>query len=405
VTLVSDGAEVAGVAQAIARAPLVAFDLEFASADRLFPVLCLLQVAWLDEHINLDASASAIVASSPQVRLLDPMATDVAPIAQALAAHALVVAHAPRQDLALLSARFGTQMPGLVDTQLMAAFAGLGDQIGLAALADEQLGIALAKEQQWTDWVARPLTGAQLVYADADVRHLPALYAKLAARLGPRVAWVREESARIVADAIAAAQVTPETAWRQVGGARGQDTATRAAIVELAAWRQRLAMELDRPLGQVLTDKLLVELARQRPPGAHAIRQLKGLSPLVKSRAEELAKLLAHLRTSGVATDGVAPRVAPPSPRAQRWTEMLLAIVQLVAEETKIAPRLLATRADADELARVVDEGGLAAAARLPAFSTWRREVLGTALEGWLLGRVAIVGDPLAPQGFRLLPR
>jgi ribonuclease D len=295
-------------------------------------------------------------------------------------------------------------MPGLVDTQLMAAFSGLGDQIGLAALAGELLGLTLAKEQQWTDWVARPLTEAQLAYADADVRHLPALYAILAARLGPRVAWVRQESARVVGDAIAAAQVTPETAWRQIGGARGQDATTQAAVVELAAWRQRLAMELDRPLGQVLTDRLLIELARQRPPSANAVRQLKGLSPLVKTRAEELAKLLAGVRRSGAPSERAAPRAAA-SPRAQRWAEMLLAIVQLVADETKIAPRLLATRADAEELARVVDEGGLAAAAHLPAFSTWRRDVLGTAVEGWLLGRVAIVGDPLAPQGFRLLPR
>ena len=81
------------------------------------------------------------------------------------------------------------------------------------------------------------------------------------------------------------------------------------------------------------------------------------------------------------------------------------AIVQMIADEAKIAPRLLATRADAEELARIVDEGGIEAAAQLPAFSTWRREVLGTALEGWLLGRIAIVGDPLSPHGFRLMPR
>ena len=406
--LVSDAAEVAGVAEAIRRAPLAAFDLEFASADRLVPALCLIQVAWLEEHTPLDAPPAAIVAEPPQVRLVDPFAVDAAPVVEALAMHPLVIAHAPRQDLALLAARFGTSMAGLVDTQLMAAFCGIGDQVGLAALASELLGLALAKEQQWTDWEARPLSEAQLTYADADVRHLPALYAKLAAKLGPRVAWVREESGRIVADALAAAHVTPESAWRNVGGARGHDPATHAAIVELAAWRQRIAMELDRPLGQVLADKLLVDLARQRPASVQAIRQLKGMSPLAKTRAEELAAALASARglvaqPSGARTERSGARTA--STRAQRWTEMLLAIVQMIAEETRIAPRLLATRADAEELARIVDEGGIEAAAQLPAFSTWRREVLGTALEGWLLGRIAIVGDPLSQHGFRLLPR
>jgi len=65
VKLVSDAAEVAGVAEAIRRAPLAAFDLEFASADRLVPALCLIQVAWLEEHTPLDAPPAAIVAEPP----------------------------------------------------------------------------------------------------------------------------------------------------------------------------------------------------------------------------------------------------------------------------------------------------------------------------------------------------
>src|SRR5258706_1486821 len=222
--LVSAPADVDAIAGALAAAPLVAFDLEFASADRLIPTLCLVQVAWVDE---LDAASRGIV---PEVRLVDPMAVDVAPIVHALATHPLVIAHAPRQDLGLLATRFGTAMTGLVDTQLAAAFCGIGDQVGLATLAGELLGLSLGKEQQWTAWERRPLSDAQLVYADADVRHLPALYAKLAARLGDRLAWVRAESAEVVVDALAAASVTPETAWRGVGGTRGLDARTRGAV-------------------------------------------------------------------------------------------------------------------------------------------------------------------------------
>jgi ribonuclease D len=409
VRLVGDAGEVAGVATAIEAAPVVAFDLEFASADRLVPTLCLVQVAWLEAHTRSDAQSEQIVAATPQVRLVDPLAVDVAPIVQVLARHALVIAHAPRQDLGLLAARFGTAMVGLVDTQLMAAFCGLGDQIGFAALANELLGLQLGKDQQWTDWAARPLSAAQLDYADADVRHLPAIYAQLAARLGARVAWVREESARVVADAVAAAQVTPETAWKNVGGGRGQDPTTHTAVVELAAWRQRVAIELDRPLGQVMADKVLVDLARQRPGKIEAIRATKGMSPIAKTRAQDILSALQTIR-SGVRTEESGGRtersgLRTSSARAQRWTEMLLAIVQLVAEDTQIAARLLATRADAEELARAFDEGGLPAAAKLPAFATWRRELLGTAIEGWLLGRLAIVGDPQSPQGFRLVAR
>ena len=401
--VITEPAQVAELVARIERAPLVAFDLEFVSQDRLVPVLCLIQVAWLGEHVSLDAPADAIVAEHPEVRLVDPLATDVRPLVEALAAHPLVVAHAPRQDLGLLASRFGTSMPGVIDTQLMAALCGVGDQIGLAALGNELLGLSLAKDMQWTAWERRPLSAAQLTYAEADVRHLPALYALLAERLGPRLAWAREESLAVLADAAAAAAVTPETAWQNVGGVRGLDPAARAAVVVLAAWRQRVAIELDRPLGQVLPDKALVELARSRPEGPGGVRAIKGMAPIGKTRAQEIVAALA-LAERPIAT-AERPSWRAPSTRAQRWAEMLIAIVQVVSEESRIAPRLLGTRADAEELARTVDEHGIAAAARLPAFATWRREVLGSVWEGWLTGRIAIVGDATATHGLRLVAR
>ncbi|HEY5925474.1 MAG TPA: HRDC domain-containing protein [Kofleriaceae bacterium] len=401
--LVSEPAAVAEVVEQISRAPLVAFDLEFVSQDRLVPTLCLIQVSWLGEHVRLDAPALAIVAEVPQVRLVDPLATDARALVAALAAHPLVVAHAPRQDLGLLATRFGAAIPGVIDTQLMAAFCGIGDQIGLAALGNDLLGLSLAKDMQWTDWEKRPLSEAQLIYADADVRHLPALYAKLADRLGARLPWVREESRAVLDDAIAAASVTPETAWQNVGGMRGLDEAARAAVVVLAGWRQRVAIEMDRPLGQVLPDKALIELAKLRPSNPGGVRAIKGMSPIAKTRAHELIAALETAAPAPPATEKKQYRAA--GTRAQRWSEMLLALVQIVGEETGIAARLLATRADAEEFARVVDEQGLAAAAKLPALTTWRREVLGNVWEGWLAGRIAVIGDPAAPHGMRLLPR
>jgi ribonuclease D len=196
--LVVEPEQVAAIAAAIARAPLVAFDLEFLSQERLVPELCLIQVAWT-QHAAFDAAAHAAGSPAPgpgpalELALVDPLAVDVRPIVDAIAAHACAVAHAARQDLQLLATRFGASVRGIADTQVMAAFAGLGDQIGLAALAGELAGVTLAKEHQWTDWARRPLAPAQLAYAAADVRHLPSIYAELAARLGERVPWARAE--------------------------------------------------------------------------------------------------------------------------------------------------------------------------------------------------------------------
>lgn len=399
---VAEPAEVAAIARAIAGAPLATFDLEFLAQDRLIPTLCLIQVSWLPAHVRLDVPDAVIVATPPEVAIVDPMAVDVRPIVEALAQHACVIAHAPRQDLALIANRFGITMPAVIDTQIMAAFAGIGDQVGLANLANELLGLSLGKELQWTDWGRRPLSDAQLEYADSDVRHLPAIFALLRARLGERFPWARAESSLVAADALAATQVTPETAWRNLGGLRGLDLQALAAVIELAAWRQRAAMDLDRPLGQVLNEKVMIDLARQRPRNATLIRGVKGISPIAKQRAEEIVEAISAARPDAVPalTLGRAP-----SHRAQRWGEMLLAIVQLIGDQTGVAARLLATRSDAEEFARAFDERGLDGVQTLPALATWRHEVLGTVWVGWLTGKLAIVGDPVAPSGIALLPR
>ena len=81
------------------------------------------------------------------------------------------------------------------------------------------------------------------------------------------------------------------------------------------------------------------------------------------------------------------------------------AAVRELREETGIAPRLLGTRADAEEFARIVDEQGLDAAEKTAALSTWRREVIGAAWAGWLSGTVNLVGDTSADHGIRIVPR
>lgn len=399
--LVAESSQVVDIAAAIRAAPLVSFDLEFLTADRLVPTLCLVQVGWLGLP-HLDVPPAQIVATEPEVRLLDALAVDVRPVVEALAAHPLAIAHAARQDLGILAAQFGVAMPNLLDTQVMAAFAGVGDQIGLANLAAELLGVALGKDSQWTDWARRPLSEAQLAYAIADVRHLHAIYAKLAHRLGHRVAWARAESRAVAGDAVAAASITAETAWKNVGGLRGLDARALAAVQQLAAWRYRTALELDRPLGWVLSDKSILDLARQRPGMADGVRGVKGLSHVARQRAEELARALAAAQPEE-AVPIAAGRA--PSPRAQRWSELLMAIAQVAADQSGVAVRLLATRADAEEFARTVDERGLEAARELPAIASWRREVLGELWVGFLEGRLALVGNPSAALGFQLVPR
>lgn len=376
--LVADAAEVDRLAAAIADAPVVGFDCEFLSQERLIPQLCLLQLAF--------ERGGAL-----EIALVDALAVDASPVAHSLARHPRPVAHAPRQDLQLLAARFGVTMPQIFDLQLAAAFAGLGDQVGYSRLVASVLGLELAKDSQWTDWTARPLSAAQLAYATGDVAHLLPLHRELTTRLGPRTAWVAAESERLAEAARAAAALREEDAWREVGGAGGLSPRATAVVVALAAWRLATARQLDKPVGRVLSDRAVVELGR-RPP-----RDLAGLrkrcdSSTARERCEELWQLL-------LAADGkeAPPRAVrgPLSRRAESWVQGLLLVVEGVASKEQIAPRLLATRADVEALARAFDREGAAGVAAHPVMRGWRREVVGEPCAGWLANALAAGDDAL----------
>lgn len=394
--VVTEPAEVGVIAEAIAGASLAAFDLEFLTADRLIPTLCVVQVSWSSDP--LDAPVEDFVATLPEVRVIDALAVDVRVVFEALAAHPNTVVHAARQDLGIVG-RLGIAMPNVIDTQVMAAFAGIGDQVGLGALTSELLGVTLAKEHQWTDWARRPLSEAQLAYARADVLHLPAIYRMLVAKLGERLPWARAESREIASDALAAATLAPEDAWRSLGGLRGLDPLALAIVRDLAAWRLRVATELDKPLGWVLPEKLILDLAKGRPSDPDVLRSFKGLPQPARQRAHELVE---RITAASPLAEATRPAARAPSARAQRWAELLLAIVQLASERSGVSARLLATRGDAEEAARRIDEHGLEAARDLPAFSTWRRDVIGVLWEGWLTGKLGIAGSLDSPSGIAL---
>src|SRR5690606_7177308 len=91
----------------------------------------------------------------------------------------------------------------LFDTQIGAAFAGLGYSLGYAALARELLGIDIPKGETRSDWLQRPLSVAQCEYAALDVAHLLIVYGKLLQQLKPsgRLPWVQDDCATLVAAA------------------------------------------------------------------------------------------------------------------------------------------------------------------------------------------------------------
>ena len=268
-----DTPDVAAIADRARAAGRLGLDTEFLPEGRYRPLLCLVQVVVDDD-----------------VWVLDPLAGfDPAPLAGVLAEPAVeLVLHAGRQDIAILRREWGTEVVNVFDTQVAAGFAGFSAQAGYNGLLHDVLKVRLPKTASFTRWDARPLTDEQLRYARGDVEHLLPLADDIRGRLeaSGRLEWAQEECRAI---ALASDERDPEEVWRRLPRVNGLDSRSRAVARELAAWRERTAERENRPVGAVVRDPTVVELAKRTPASRKELAQIRGVNPdVVRRRGDDM---------------------------------------------------------------------------------------------------------------------
>src|SRR5689334_18979757 len=345
-------------------------DTEFMPEGRYRPLLCLVQIV-VGEHVEV----------------LDPLTStfDPEPLAEVLADPAIeIVLHAGRQDVAILRREWKTTFTNVFDTQVAAGFAGFSAQAGYNGLLHDVLRIRLPKTASFTRWDARPLTEEQLAYARGDVEHLMALADDIQARLVERgrLDWAREEC---VAIAEATDERDPLEVWRRLPRVSGLDPRERAVARELAAWRERTAAREDRPVGAILRDPTVVELAKRQPLGRRELSQIRGITPDVvrrggedvvqaieRGRRGEPIRLEEGDRSPTEAVDGPTIALAESLVRT-RAQEAGLAY-ELIAARADLAPVVVAARRGLDE-------------PDVRTLRGWRRELVGCELLDLLKGR------------------
>ena len=262
-TYVDAAATLRAVCERLAKTERFALDTEFVGERTYLPVLELIQVATPDETALIDCRA---------VPSLEPFFKVLAD------AKIEKVLHAGQQDLELFYSLTGRAPSPIIDTQVAAALAGYGAQVGYAQLVERLLDVAVEKSETLTDWSRRPLTKAQLAYAVDDVRHLLGVYEKLRAKLTglERWDWLGEECRRLERS-VRSLPVEPEEAWLRV---RGRGTLRAKGLVVLRAladWREQFARERNKPRASIARDEALVEIARKAPTTVEGLRGLRAV--------------------------------------------------------------------------------------------------------------------------------
>jgi ribonuclease D len=375
----ANSADVAASAVLASARGRLGIDTEFMSEGRYRALLCLTQVAVEDP-----SEATGI-----RTILIDGLDhdVDVRPLAELLADPSVeVVLHAGRQDVAILRRAWTTHLTNIFDTQIAAGFVGESAQSGYGNLLSSVLGLRLGKTASYTRWDARPLTGEQLSYAAEDVAHLLALTDEIQSRLGStgRYEWAMEECRRLEE---ATDERDPETAWERLPRVGQLDPQARAVAKRLAAWRERTASNEDRPVGQVLQDPPLLELAKRHPRQIEALNQIRGIhASFIKRRASELLGAI-----SAGLDDPPIPREAKRGHSDSSDAPLIAlaeALLRARAMDAGLAYELIASRSDLEQIISASRQS--APEPEVRTLAGWRRELVGSDLESLLSGNVAV---------------
>ena len=344
----------------IAKEARIGVDTEFMRERTFFAELCLLQVSTPSSIYCADplgASGSGNPSADFWNSILKPE----------------WVLHSGRQDLEVIYQSAHRLPDKVFDTQVAAALLGFQPQIGYAGLVRELFDVELAKSHTRADWSKRPLSPALLGYAAEDVKFLLPAQDALKERLDAagRLDWALQDSADLLDASLYDPQ--PEDAIHRLKGARNLRGRARSAAAGLAAWREREALERNRPRQWILRDPVLLDIAVTAPSSKSALAAIDGLPEKTIRRVGD-----ALIRTVGKASedDGGYQPPSRPDEAQKAALKKMQQYVASVADGLGLAAELIAPRKELS--------AAMQGERNLRVFSGWRQELVGGELLGLL---------------------
>ena len=340
----------------------VAVDTEFHAERRYAPELMLVQIATADGR-------SWVV---------DPLATDIAPLARALTDKTVLV-HSGQVDIELLADEADHPITRAIDVQIAGGMLGLGYPTRLGAIVSAVLEETLDKGPTLSDWSARPLKPAQIAYAVADAHVLFPLARAMERTLKDtgRWDWVIEESETMAGRASAGPQVAQH--WTRWDIAPRLDPQTQGVMTVLNHWRDQHGRDKNQPPHFILSDGLCLDIARRKPRTISELTENRRIPHgLVRRLGQSIVDVV------GWALDNTPECPFVPSAEEQAQAKAVELWAAALSSELNIAPRLLLP----DHLSAQLAHQGA------EALQGWRASLLGEHLVAFMAGDTALFYGP-----------
>lgn len=321
--------------EALPAQAIVGVDTEFMRRNTFYPQLALLQLG-----------------CEGRFALGDPLAMDLGDALQtSLGSDAVTtVMHSASEDLEALSPLLHDGPHTLFDTQIAAAFVGLGLGISYRALVIELAGVELDKGETRSDWLQRPLTASQRSYAALDVVYLQTIHEQLAARLHERgrSAWHAEDCARLKQRMTR--RVGDPQPQRAMHGAADWSDTRQALLRRLLLWRDSTARSLDVPRPWLIDDTLALSLAHDPPANLAELEQRARGQRALRSAQRSALFMQCSAPVSDDELAATAPIIGHAHGAAKDALKAMKQRVDAIAQELDLPAGLLCPRKVLDEL-------------------------------------------------------
>lgn len=229
---------------------VVALDTEFIKRNTYYPILALVQVN-----------------TGKGIYLVDAPRLDLTEFWQALCEVPSMVWYACGEDLGIFYLLANNPpLTNVFDVQIGVAYLTGKPQVGYSQAVNEILGVALDKGESQSNWLARPLTPEQELYAINDVRYLLILHQAVVQALNARqiLDYANEDSTlyakelyntqHLDDDKLYLDHITPTYTRQQL-----------AVLQALTMWRESLARAVNEPRSFIIGKQPLREITESLP--------------------------------------------------------------------------------------------------------------------------------------------
>jgi len=310
----------------------LAMDTEFIRTDTFFPRPALLQIGDGKASYLLDVLTLGRPECLRKLMVTGP----------------LKVFHSCSEDLEMLQHWLGVLPNPLVDTQLAVSLAEGDSAMGYQRMVEKYLGISLDKGETRSDWLQRPLTESQQLYAAQDVEFLLPIWHKLKNKLEEKgqLEILFKESRWLLEEAM---ENHPQDAWQRCKQAWRLDARQLAVLQALASWRDDKARQIDKPRNRVASDAQLQLLAEKQPQSQEDFSKINELAPgWVKRHGQDVIhtiKQALKIPKELLPT----PLSSPRSPEYKAARKRLKKALANLADQLNVPAEFLARRKQMDE--------------------------------------------------------